>query len=333
MLMEGGADKRLRKRGINGKEPEGQAPRRTGGDGGKEGNGGTEGTEGPEGTGEREGTEGSGGTEGTGGNGGQEGTEGSGGNGRGTEAPEEPGETGKPGGDWRWGGLYLYARDGLSEVALVLMDIALGVACGGVSGKVGDGLDVHTGCHEAADKCVAGTVEGYVLGDSGVARPCLQQPVCHGVGRQYEYWLWGSGCHGGGGPWVRAVREVEVSHGRCVEIGMEDGGSGVFSDFLLPDGHGTVVHVNVVPTEVIDVRPTESGAAREEEGAFQSVRAARCCLESVYIAEGQDGFHTIVIVFEGEVTGGVLCHDAFGEHGVEELPELLEIIGRGITVE
>ena len=213
------------------------------------------------------------------------------------------------------------------------MDIALGVACGGVSGKVGDGLDVHTGCHEAADKCVAGTVEGYVLGDSGVARPCLQQPVCHGVGRQYEHWLLGSGCHGGGGPWVRAVREVEVSHGRCVEIGMEDGGSGVFSDFLLPDGHGTVVHVNVVPTEVIDVRPTESGAACEEEGAFQSVRAARCCLESVYIAEGQDGFHTIVIVFEGEVTGGVLCHDAFGEHGVEELPELLEIIGRGITVE
>lgn len=213
------------------------------------------------------------------------------------------------------------------------MDIALGVACGGVSGKVGDGLDVHTGCHEAADKCVAGTVEGYVLGDSGVARPCLQQPVCHGVGWQYEHWLWGSGCHGGGGPWVRAVREVEVSHGRCVEIGMEDGGSGVFSDFLLPDGHGTVVHVNVVPTEVTDVRPTESGAAREEEGAFQSVRAARCCLESVYIAEGQDGFHTIVIVFEGEVTGGVLCHDAFGEHGVEELPELLEIIGRGITVE
>lgn len=213
------------------------------------------------------------------------------------------------------------------------MDIALGVACGGVSGKVGDGLDVHTGCHEAADKCVAGTVEGYVLGDSGVARPCLQQPVCHGIGRQYEHWLWGSGCHRGGGPWARAVREVEVSHGRCVEIGMEDGGSGVLSDFLLPDGHGTVVHVNVVPTEVIDVRPTESGAAREEEGAFQSVRAARCCLESVYIAEGQDGFHTIVIVFEGEVTGGVLCHDAFGEHGVEELPELLEIIGRGITVE
>ena len=213
------------------------------------------------------------------------------------------------------------------------MDIALGVACGGVSGKVGDCLQVYTCCHETADEGGAGAVEGYVLGDSGVARPCLQQPVCHGVGRQYEYWLWGSGCHGGGGPWVRAVREVKVSHGRCVEIGMEDGGSGVFSDFLLPDGHGTVVHVNVVPTEVIDVRPTESGAAREEEGAFQSVRAARCCLESVYIAEGQDGFHTIVIVFEGEVTGGVLCHDAFGEHGVEELPELLEIIGRGITVE
>ena len=297
MLMEGGADKRLRERGINGKEPEGpegQAPRKTGGNGGKEGNGEREGTEDPEAPG-------------------------------GPRRPGRTGETGKPGGDWRWGGLYLYARDGLSEVALVLMDIALGVACGGVSGKVGDGLDVHTSCHEAADKCVAGTVEGYVLGDSGVARPCLQQPVCHGVGRQYEYWLWGSGCHGGGGPWVRAVREVEVSHGRCVEIGMEDGGSGVFSDFLLPDGHGTVVHVNVVPTE--------SGAAREEEGAFQSVRAARCCLESVYIAEGQDGFHTIVIVFEGEVTGGVLCHDAFGEHGVEELPELLEIIGRGITVE
>lgn len=306
MLMEGGADKRLRKRGINGKEPEGpegQAPRKTGGNGGKEGNGGErEGTEDPEAPG-------------------------------GPRRPGRTGETEKPGGDWRWGGLYLYARDGLSEVALVLMDIALGVACGGVSGKVGDGLDVHTGCHEAADKCVAGTVEGYVLGDSGVARPCLQQPVCHGVGRQYEHWLWGSGCHGGGGLWVRAVREVKVSHGRCVEIGMEDGGSGVFSDFLLPDGHGTVVHVNVVPTEVTDVRPTESGAAREEEGAFQSVRAARCFLESVYIAEGQDGFHTIVIVFEGEVTGGVLCHDAFGEHGVEELPELLEIIGRGITVE
>lgn len=73
MLMEGGADKRLRKRGINGKEPEGpegQAPRRTGGNGGKEGNGskegngrsggngGTRGTGGTEGTeGEREGTE------------------------------------------------------------------------------------------------------------------------------------------------------------------------------------------------------------------------------------------------------------------------------------
>ena len=42
MLIEGGADKRLRKRGINGKEPEGpegQAPRKTGGNGGKEGNG------------------------------------------------------------------------------------------------------------------------------------------------------------------------------------------------------------------------------------------------------------------------------------------------------
>lgn len=41
--MEGGADKRLRERGINGKEPEvseGQAPRKTGGNGGKEGNGG-----------------------------------------------------------------------------------------------------------------------------------------------------------------------------------------------------------------------------------------------------------------------------------------------------
>ena len=328
MLMEGGADKRLRERGINGKEPEGpegQAPRKTGGNGGKEGNGrerrereGPEGTEGQEGTRERRGAGETGGERG---------------NGRERRGTEGNGGDGGHGGDWRWGGLYLYARDGLSEVALVLMDIALGVACGGVSGKVGDGLDVHTGCHEAADKCVAGTVEGYVLGDSGVARPCLQQPVCHGVGRQYEHWLWGSGCHGGGGPWVRAVREVEVSHGRCVEIGMEDGGSGVFSDFLLPDGHGTVVHVNVVPTEVIDVRPTESGAACEEEGAFQSVRAARCCLESVYIAEGQDGFHTIVIVFEGEVTGGVLCHDAFGEHGVEELPELLEIIGRGITVE
>lgn len=294
MLMEGGADKRLRERGINGKEPEGpegQAPRKTGGNGGKAGNrrerGERKGT-GGERRGRRE-REGNRGKEGNGGE--RREREGNGSTGG-------PGETGKPGGDWRWGGLYLYARDGLSEVSLVLMDIALGVACGGVSGKVGDGLDVHTGCHEAADKCVAGTVEGYVLGDSGVARPCLQQPVCHGVGRQYEHWLWGSGCHGGGGPWVRAVREVEVSHGRCVEIGMEDGGSGVFSDFLLPDGHGTVVHVNVVPTEVIDVRPTESGAAREEEGAFQSVRAARCCLESVYIAEGQDGFHTIVIVFE-----------------------------------
>ena len=65
MLMEGGADKRLRERGINGKEqegPEGQAPRRTGGNGGKEGNGrGTEGEregkEGNGGTGENEGTE------------------------------------------------------------------------------------------------------------------------------------------------------------------------------------------------------------------------------------------------------------------------------------
>ncbi len=54
MLMEGGADKRLRKRGINGKEPEGQAPRRTGGNGGKEGNGGKGGNGG---TGENEGTE------------------------------------------------------------------------------------------------------------------------------------------------------------------------------------------------------------------------------------------------------------------------------------
>lgn len=47
MLMEGGADKRLRKRGINGKVPEGpegQAPRKTGGNGGKEGNGEREGT-------------------------------------------------------------------------------------------------------------------------------------------------------------------------------------------------------------------------------------------------------------------------------------------------
>ena len=64
MLMEGGADKRLRKRGINGKEPEGpegQAPRKTGGNGGKEGNGREQ-----EGTGERgngrelKGTEGNG---------------------------------------------------------------------------------------------------------------------------------------------------------------------------------------------------------------------------------------------------------------------------------
>ena len=42
MLMEGGTDKRLRERGINGKEPEGpegQAPRKTGGNGGKEGTG------------------------------------------------------------------------------------------------------------------------------------------------------------------------------------------------------------------------------------------------------------------------------------------------------
>ena len=55
MLMEGGADKRLRERGINGKEPEGpegQAPRKTGGNGGKEGNGGeTRGTERTGGTG------------------------------------------------------------------------------------------------------------------------------------------------------------------------------------------------------------------------------------------------------------------------------------------
>ena len=53
MLMEGGADKRLRERGINGKEPEGpegQAPRKTGGNGGKEGNGrGTEGNRGERG--------------------------------------------------------------------------------------------------------------------------------------------------------------------------------------------------------------------------------------------------------------------------------------------
>lgn len=51
MLMERGADKRLRERGINGKEPEGpegQAPRKTGGNGGKEGNGRER-----EGTGER----------------------------------------------------------------------------------------------------------------------------------------------------------------------------------------------------------------------------------------------------------------------------------------
>ena len=64
MLMEGGADKRLRERGINGKEPEGpegQAPRKTGGNGGKEGNGGTEGQEGTERT---EGTEGTGDGEG-----------------------------------------------------------------------------------------------------------------------------------------------------------------------------------------------------------------------------------------------------------------------------
>ena len=70
MLMEGGADKRLRERGINGKEPEGpegQAPRKTGGNGGKEGNGGTEGTGERRGTGEREGTEGE--REGTRGNG------------------------------------------------------------------------------------------------------------------------------------------------------------------------------------------------------------------------------------------------------------------------
>ena len=71
MLMERGADKRLRERGINGKEPEGpegQAPRKTGGNGGKEGNGrGTEGNRGERGgarerrgAGEREGTEGNG---------------------------------------------------------------------------------------------------------------------------------------------------------------------------------------------------------------------------------------------------------------------------------
>ena len=60
MLMEGGADKRLRERGINGKEPEGpegQAPRKTGGNGGKEGNGGAGETGGErEGTGARKGT-------------------------------------------------------------------------------------------------------------------------------------------------------------------------------------------------------------------------------------------------------------------------------------
>ena len=53
MLMEGGADKRLRERGINGKEPEGpegQAPRKTGGNGGKEGNGERGGTRGTRGT-------------------------------------------------------------------------------------------------------------------------------------------------------------------------------------------------------------------------------------------------------------------------------------------
>ena len=58
MLMEGGADKRLRERGINGKEPEGpegQAPRKTGGNGGKEGNGGAGGNGGTRGNGgERE---------------------------------------------------------------------------------------------------------------------------------------------------------------------------------------------------------------------------------------------------------------------------------------
>ena len=61
MLMEGGEDKRLRERGINGKEPEGpegQAPRKTGGNGGKEGNGGN--------GGEQEGTGGNGGKEGNG---------------------------------------------------------------------------------------------------------------------------------------------------------------------------------------------------------------------------------------------------------------------------
>lgn len=62
MLMEGGADKRLRERGINGKEPEGpegQAPRKTGGNGGKEGNGRERGngrSGGNGGTGERRGT-------------------------------------------------------------------------------------------------------------------------------------------------------------------------------------------------------------------------------------------------------------------------------------
>ena len=64
MLMEGGADKRLRERGINGKEPEGpegQAPRKTGGNGGKEGNGGERGN-----GRERRGTGGNGGTEGNG---------------------------------------------------------------------------------------------------------------------------------------------------------------------------------------------------------------------------------------------------------------------------
>ena len=57
MLMERGADKRLRERGINGKEPEGpegQAPRKTGGNGGKEGNEGERKGNGRE----REGTEG-----------------------------------------------------------------------------------------------------------------------------------------------------------------------------------------------------------------------------------------------------------------------------------
>lgn len=66
--MERGADKRLRKRGINGKEPEGpegQAPRKTGGNGGKEGNGERGGARERKGNGrergqgrEREGTEG-----------------------------------------------------------------------------------------------------------------------------------------------------------------------------------------------------------------------------------------------------------------------------------